>query len=298
MSAEVELKIRANGMTLDEGMQIVLRSCLTQIAENVAAVIDSDDPEGPHQLRVGLRRLRTALSVTKSETTSSATKLGAQAKRIGACVAPVRDLDVMRNDIVAPLADRVDVSGVFAVLDEERQKRRGSLLAELKGPDVGGFLTDLAEFVEMRGWASRKGVENRAVPLSEFAASEVRRRWSKIRKHAVHAKDLDETGRHELRKKFRRLRYTVDGFAGVLDKKTLARTRKQTRKAQNVLGYLNDVNCSRHLPALIRKPGVLAARPDSEAIGHAVGFVLGWHEAQAARAWAKTVKELKLLGSS
>ena len=286
----------SNDMTLDEGLQIILRSSLTQIANNVAATIENDAPEGPHQLRVGLRRFRTALGLLKSETAGSAAELSAEAKRIGACVAPVRDLDVMRDDIVASLADRVDVSGVLAILDEERQRRRGSLLAELKGPEVGGFLIDLAEFVETRGWASQEGMEDHApaAPLSEFAANEVKRRWRKIRKHAALAEDLDEAGRHELRKKFRRLRYTVDGFAVVLDERTLTRTQKQTRNAQNVLGYLNDVSCSRHLPAMIHKPGVLDARPDPDAIRHAVGFVLGWHEAQAARAWAKIVKRLKL----
>jgi triphosphatase len=260
-------------------------------------VIESDDPEGPHQLRVGLRRLRTALRLLKSETAGPAAELSAEAKRIGACVAPVRDLDVMRDDIVASLADRIDVSGVVAILHEERQRGRSSLLAELKGPDVGGFLIDLAEFVETRGWASQERIEDHpaAAPLSEVAANEVKRRWRKIRKHAASAEALDETGRHELRKKFRRLRYAVEGFAVVLDERTLTRTRKQTRSAQDVLGYLNDVNCSRqHLRAMVQKPGVLDARPDSEAIGHAVGFVLGGHEAEAARAWEKTVKKLKL----
>ena len=284
----------SNDMALDGGLQIILRTCLAQIANNVAAVIDGDDPEGPHQLRVGLRRLRTALSLLKPETAGLAAELRAEAKRIGAEVAPVRDLDVMRDEIVAPLADRVDVSGVLAILDEERQKRRSDLLAKLKGPDVGGFLIDLAEFVETRGWASQED-DTRAAPLSDFAANEVKRRWRKISKYAKHAESLDEAGRHELRKKFRRLRYTVEGFALVLDERTLTRTRKQTRSAQDVLGYLNDVNCSRYLPDLIRKPGVLDARPDPEAICHAVGFVLGWHEAQAGRAWAKTVKKLKVL---
>ena len=41
----------------------VLRDCFAQISRNMVVVAASDMIEGPHQLRVGLRRLRTALAV-------------------------------------------------------------------------------------------------------------------------------------------------------------------------------------------------------------------------------------------
>ena len=41
----------------------VLRDCHAQIAANLVVVAGSTEPEGPHQLRVGLRRLRTAFAV-------------------------------------------------------------------------------------------------------------------------------------------------------------------------------------------------------------------------------------------
>ena len=41
----------------------VLRECFEQIAANAAVVQGHDDHEGPHQLRIGLRRLRSALTV-------------------------------------------------------------------------------------------------------------------------------------------------------------------------------------------------------------------------------------------
>ncbi len=43
-------------MSVEMALQLVLRSCASQISANVAAIRVDDDPEGAHQLRVGLRR--------------------------------------------------------------------------------------------------------------------------------------------------------------------------------------------------------------------------------------------------
>jgi inorganic triphosphatase YgiF len=52
--------------TAEQAARDVLRECLDQIATNVLVVRRLDDDEGPHQLRVGLRRLRSAFSVYAS----------------------------------------------------------------------------------------------------------------------------------------------------------------------------------------------------------------------------------------
>src|SRR5205823_10202620 len=45
-----------------EALKIIGRACLKQVLRNKAALIKGD-PEGIHQMRVGLRRLRTAMSL-------------------------------------------------------------------------------------------------------------------------------------------------------------------------------------------------------------------------------------------
>ena len=50
----------------EQAARDVLRDCLDQIATNFVVVRKLDDIEGPHQLRVGLRRLRSVFSVYRS----------------------------------------------------------------------------------------------------------------------------------------------------------------------------------------------------------------------------------------
>ncbi|MGF1610973.1 MAG: CYTH domain-containing protein, partial [Kiloniellales bacterium] len=52
-------------MTAAEGFAAAARSCLAQIRANELVVWAGDDPEGVHQLRVGVRRLRAVLGAFK-----------------------------------------------------------------------------------------------------------------------------------------------------------------------------------------------------------------------------------------
>ena len=51
----------AEGESTVEAFAAACHSATRQILHNWDVVIDTSDPEGPHQLRIGLRRLRTAL---------------------------------------------------------------------------------------------------------------------------------------------------------------------------------------------------------------------------------------------
>ena len=49
--------------TAGDALEAVLRECVAHWTANEGPALDGHDPEGVHQMRVGLRRLRSALSV-------------------------------------------------------------------------------------------------------------------------------------------------------------------------------------------------------------------------------------------
>ena len=51
----------AKGATCREALAAFVQSAMQQIIVNRLVVLETDDPEGAHQLRIGLRRLRSAL---------------------------------------------------------------------------------------------------------------------------------------------------------------------------------------------------------------------------------------------
>ena len=91
--------------TVETAARDVLRDCLGQIAANMAVVADSAAIEGPHQLRVGLRRLRTAFAVFGPSLGKAAmAPLAATARRLGRVVGELRDADVLMSEVVAGAA--------------------------------------------------------------------------------------------------------------------------------------------------------------------------------------------------
>ncbi|MBL8581182.1 MAG: CHAD domain-containing protein, partial [Rhizobiaceae bacterium] len=139
------------GQTVERAACSVLRECLEQVAANVLAARDLDDPEAVHQLRVGLRRLRSALRVFAGPVGGSAADaLGAEARWLAAEAGQVRDLDVAAAELLRPeadahpelpalgdLADRVTAEAAAA------RARLRELLAQARVQD---FLLDLACF--------------------------------------------------------------------------------------------------------------------------------------------------------
>ena len=91
--------------TVETVARDVLRDCLGQIAANLVVVADSTAIEGPHQLRVGLRRLRTALAVFGPVLgKASMASLNEAAKRLGRVAGRLRDADVLIDEVVAEAA--------------------------------------------------------------------------------------------------------------------------------------------------------------------------------------------------
>ena len=63
--------------SVDEAMAAIFENCFQQWLANQAAAIDGRDPEGVHQMRVALRRLRSALSVFRTADPSVTARLAA-----------------------------------------------------------------------------------------------------------------------------------------------------------------------------------------------------------------------------
>ena len=94
-----------------------LRACVQHWCANEAAALDGCDPEGVHQLRVALRRLRSAVSVfghlIRPERRSWLTD---EAREILGSLGPARDWDVFLTESLPPvLATRPDDRSLVAL---------------------------------------------------------------------------------------------------------------------------------------------------------------------------------------
>ena len=167
----------------------VFRDCLAQIAANMIVVAESDATEGPHQLRVGLRRLRTAFLVFGPALGDAATRpLSEAAQRLGQVAGQLRDSDVLIDEVVngaAPGLDAAARAALVAALEAGREAVRGTVRKTLAEPDAVGFLFDLGAFIEGRGWLAPSDYSQTgrlAAPISEVAPAILDARLAKVLK--------------------------------------------------------------------------------------------------------------------
>jgi inorganic triphosphatase YgiF len=87
--------------TCADAFQVIARSCLSQMLHNEALVRQTQDPATLHQMRVGLRRLRAALSLFGKQllTDPESTAIKDDLRWAGQAMGKARDLDVLLEHI-------------------------------------------------------------------------------------------------------------------------------------------------------------------------------------------------------
>ncbi|MBA5778961.1 CYTH and CHAD domain-containing protein [Stappia sp. F7233] len=262
----------------------ILQSCLDQIAHNRIATLDLDDPEGPHQLRIGFRRLRSAIKVFAPLLDDKDLKrFNEQAQAIAAEVGALRDLDVLGAEIVAPpqavMPAHVDATALLRTIGKARKTTRRKVRELLARPEINEFLFDLGGYAVAIEQATGSG-SPLETPIGDFAAKALKKRWNKVKAYGTRIGELSIEERHEMRKALKKLRYTVEFFRSLYPQKAVKPFLEQLKVLQDVFGYLNDVAMAEHMVDLPKVKGV-----SKEDVALAKGFVIGWHEARAAQAW-------------
>lgn len=262
------------GQTVEEAFIALAQSCVRQWQGNIAGAAGAEADQAAefiHQIRVALRRLRSALKVFAPALPSAFTeawpeRLRDNADRFG----PARDLDVLRTellDAIAPewLIGTVTFGNLVDVVDAERhaahEAAKRALDADEQARIILAFSTDL---LQLQG-----GERDHGITLAEFARERLIRARRRARERFNAAASLEPAQVHRLRIGLKELRYTVEFFAPLLGRKAVRPYLEQLTQAQTLLGYLQDIEVAR---ARLEN-----WKHDAPSLALAVGFVLGWH---------------------
>lgn len=202
------------------------------IVRNLQCVLTTLDPEGPHQLRISLRRTRVAFRAFEPVMRRKANeRLVEIARTLGRIVGELRDADVMIDEVVSPAAG--DGAALLAALEAWRQEVRGRVRAKLLAIDATGiaaaFVRDAATFTWIKQSAAR-------ICAREVIASAQEGFWAKAEPLALRMPDLSPVELHQLRKAVKALRYGAELAASV----GLQSDSSRYKRMQDALGYAND----------------------------------------------------------
>lgn len=263
--------------SLTKAFQTIGSSVLWHLAANEPAVV-AGDPEGIHQMRIGVRRLRAAISVFSDLLRGKQTEqIKCDLKWLAGKLGPVRDLDVFVESKVKRLdGAELRIPGLPELVSELVYRR--ALAAEAARNAIASaryrFLVfNTLEWIENGDWLkkSRQG-EQRIKP---FATHLFKRRTRKARKKSQHIGRLDPHRRHKLRIAMKKLRYSIHFFESLFEaesQKSLSRYKECLKVLQDNLGALNDIAVHQKLAANIAA-GEEAKAPNL--VAYAVGVVAG-----------------------
>jgi triphosphatase len=238
--------------TLEQAFKTIGRSCLRQLLANRPAML-ARKPEAVHQMRIGLRRLRTAISIFKDVVADSKREhIKGELEWITDELGPARDLDVLNAEVLRPLGDvAFDRAGLAAIRKELESRRRqaySDASRSIKSTRFAHAVLEAAEWIEIGPWASTDDPMlrlRRERSIQAHATAELARRRKKIRKQGKRLRKIDEDLRHKLRIRAKKLRYGIEFFTSVFQGEKSERRRDAALSAlkdlQGALGNLSDI---------------------------------------------------------
>jgi len=266
--------------TVEAVLQEVGRRSIVDVVRNGPAAL-AGTPEAIHQMRVALRRLRSALAAVKPMLSPEHYAwANGSLKSLGASLGAPRDWDVFADELLRPLATAMaEDEGTLRDLTQLVARRRRRAYKEVRGaiasPETTALILRLSRWFEARAWRDQPVSEQSAQlvqPIRELAPTLLAQRFRQVRKRGKDFKSLAPPERHRLRIACKKLRYTIDLLACLFDEKEVDAYLRALKSLQDDLGYANDV----------RTAHAILSRLDEDAAGTSIGrgggLVLGWHE--------------------
>ena len=255
------------GQTPLEAFRGVAAACIAHLQLNELGA-DEDDPEFIHQMRVALRRLRSALRVFRPVLPAAFIEtVVPQIRALAQVLGRARDRDVLAGEVLAPVRAAFPgdarIEALCAAVEKERQGMRKEARAALAAPEHARFILSFAAMLHTLPAVA--GGE----PLAAFAARRIGKLHRKARALAAAARDLDAGALHALRIGAKRLRYAIEFFAPLYRAKDVRPAHATLTALQDALGALNDL-------ASAGEPLMRCASEDPT-LREAVALAGGWH---------------------
>jgi inorganic triphosphatase YgiF len=266
--------------SVDDVIGTLLGACQHQILANQPIAECGCDAEGVHQMRVALRRLRTACMLLGRELGSPTVRtFGAEAKWLAQQLGDARDWDVFITETLSEPAaaihsDIVDFDGIRRAANPHRMAAYAALRETFALQRYNRFQLSLRHWIESRGWRNELQSGSLALllePVAEFAGRVLTRLHRKALQRGAQFRHLHPEARHQLRIALKKLRYTTEFFQGLFDRGDQAKDYLTCLSAlQNALGHENDATMTQPLLAALPLDAV------TPEVQRAVGALMGW----------------------
>jgi triphosphatase len=283
------------GLTVAQAFGQVVGHLTDVILDQAAqALVTVRDPEPVHQMRVAVRRLRSAFAVFRPAIgCGTVDAANAALKELAHRLAPARDWDVFVAETCAAVGDALPDDKELARLRMAAERRRRAAYAHLRSlltnPSFRQLGITLAGLAGGEAWLAALEPTQQEIlnlGLEQFADRALGRRLRRIAEAGGAIDHLDPAALHTIRLRAKRMRYAAEVFAPLYPGKAARRYLRRLSALQDRLGALNDGAVA---DALLTEIGA-----NKGGRAHAGGLIRGFLAARSgdarariARAWER-----------
>jgi CHAD domain-containing protein len=202
------------------------------------------DPDGVHDLRVAIRKIRAAISVLEETILDEGAleKVDDKLSRLFSALGDVRDHDVLalgvKRNTKRKRLDEKATAKLRDALDDQGRSASKKLRAVMDQEDPRRLLDEVRRKAKRAIAEAGPHGDDHRVLVRHFASSVLLRRYESVLAfEAIMPASLDEL--HRLRVKVKKLRYAVDFFGEALGRDA-GRLDRSLQTAQDQLGDLHD----------------------------------------------------------
>ena len=285
--------------SLDAALGAALHGMYAHAMNNLEAASAGAGPEGVHQLRVALRRIRSLLGlIHKIAAPADLAGLRAEAKWLMGQLGHARNLDVFATGVLQEAQQAcgadVDFTALAGHINAMRRQAQDEARAAITSPRCARFLIALGGWIVRRGW--RAGVADDVAaqldaPARGAARRMFRKRYRSVRKSGRGFAHLNATELHRTRLALKKLRYIAEVFQPFLaTAHGNKRFAKRLARLQDAFGRYNDLHGAASLLHGLRQEGVSLGDDMALAVGAALGWQTGARQAAITdlrRQWKK-----------
>ncbi|WP_321807693.1 CHAD domain-containing protein [Burkholderia sp. BCC1993] len=242
---------------------------------NEGGVLDRDDPEFVHQMRVALRRLRTLMRFfPRFADEQWKNTFGVDLRWVASLLGTVRDWDVFSTEslpaLIAADGGSADWDGTLDAARVQATAARVELRQALHSARYARLTLGWLEWLSALALPPAAGDDD-TPSLRRHATKRVRRLFGHLYA-SPSLTSLDTAARHQVRIDAKRLRYALEFFASLASRRTRNETVKTLARVQSVLGEANDTIVALHHLEQLAAPA------------YQLGFVRGYGAALEQRA--------------
>jgi CHAD domain-containing protein len=196
-------------------------------------------------MRVGLRRLRSALDLFADEIPAYA-GLGEELRWIASELGAARDWEVLAGSTLeraGTCASPDEILPVRQVCEQIAANNRQLAAAAVESARYTRLVLQFVTWLNRQGWRDGMSDKQRGSidrPASQFAADVLRRRHRILIKRGKRLAELDDHRRHRARIAAKKVRYATEFFASLCPRRAVRHYVDALTALQDDLGWRND----------------------------------------------------------